>query len=152
MQLLSKLCKKFHSLFNKISPPTTYLSSEQIEQLFRPSTEEEIKQMVKESQVIKNEKLAMRDVLVGMLGRWPYDRTSKIEVLNATLLKVLELDDALKKANEGKMSLHEMQDFEDFMGIPEKDRLSLKEQIAEAETQKSIDEMNAKAWEQNPDF
>ena len=108
--------------------------------------------MVKESQVIKNEKLAMRDVLVGMLGRWPYDRTSKIEVLNATLLKVLELDDALKKANEGKMSLHEMQDFEDFMGIPEKDRLSLKEQIAEAETQKSIDEMNAKAWEQNPDF
>lgn len=108
--------------------------------------------MINGNQVFNNEKLAMRDVLVGMLGRWPYDRNSKIEVLNATLLKVIELDDALKKANEGKMSLHEMQDFEDFMGIPEKDRLSLKEHITEAETQKSIDEMNAKAWEENPDF
>lgn len=108
--------------------------------------------MINESSVIKNEKLAMRDVLVGMLGRWPYDRTSKIEVLNATLLKVIELDDALKKANEGKMSLHEMKDFEDFMGIPEKDRLSLKEQIETAEIQKDIDELNKKAWEQNPDF
>jgi hypothetical protein len=130
----------------------TFLSDEEVENLFRLSTEEEIKEMIDASTVIKNEKLAMRDVLVGMLGRWPYDRTSKIEVLNATLLKVIELDDALKKANEGKMSLHEMKDFEDFMGIPEKDRLSLKEQIETAEIQKDIDELNKKAWEQNPDF